>query len=126
MASSLKEMMAIANAEVPRIPPAEARALIGRGDTLVVDVRDTVELQSGKIKGALHVSRGTLEFRADLESPTHDAAFAKDKTLLVYCNSGGRAALSGKTLKDLGYPAVFNIGGFRELADGGLETEPLA
>jgi rhodanese-related sulfurtransferase len=124
MASSLKEMMALANAEVPRIPPAEALALIGRGNTLVVDVRDTTELQNGgKVKGAVHVPRGTLEFRADPESPAHDKALVKDKTVLVYCNSGGRAALSGKTLKDLGYPTVFNIGGFRELADGGLETE---
>ncbi len=124
MASSLKEMMAAANAEVPRIPPAEARALIERGNTLVLDLRETAELQGGgKIKGAVHVPRGVLEFRADPESPAHDAAFAKDKTVLIYCNSGGRAALSGKTLKDLGYPAVFNIGGFRELADGGLETE---
>ena len=125
MATTLKAMLAAANAEVPRIPPAEARALIERGNTLVVDVRDTVELQSGgKIKGAVQVPRGMLEFRADPESPFHNPGFAKDKTVLVYCASGGRAALSGKTLKDLGYPAVFNIGGFRELADGGLETEP--
>ena len=48
----------------------------------------------------------------------------KDKTVLVYCASGGRSALSGKTLKDLGYAAVFNIGGFKELADAGLDTEP--
>ena len=125
MASSLKEMLATANAEVPRIPPSEARALIARGNVLVVDVRDAAELQGGgRIKGAVHVPRGMLEFRADPESPAHNGAFAKDKTVLVYCASGGRSALSGKTLKDFGYPAVFNIGGFRELVDAGLETEP--
>jgi rhodanese-related sulfurtransferase len=125
MPTSLKEMLAAANAAVPRVPPAEARALIGRGNVLVVDVRDPAELQAaGKLKGAVNVPRGMLEFRADPESPYHNSAFAPDKTVLVYCASGGRSALSGKTLKDLGYAAVYNIGGFKELADAGLETEP--
>jgi len=125
MPTSLKEMLAAANAAVPRVPPAEARALIGRGNVLVVDVRDPAELQAaGKLKGAVNVPRGMLEFRADPESPYHNSAFAPDKTVLVYCASGGRSALSGKTLKELGYAAVYNIGGFKELADAGLETEP--
>ena len=65
-----------------------------------------------------------LEFRADPESPFHNPAFQKDKTVLIYCGSGGRAALSGKTLKELGYQSVYNAGGFKELADAGLDTEP--
>ena len=94
MTTSLKEMLAAANAEVPRVTPAEAKALIERGNTLVVDVRDAAELQSGgKIKGAVHVPRGMLEFRADPESPYHNPALTKDKTVLVYCASGGRSAL---------------------------------
>jgi len=98
---------------------------MNRADILIVDVRDAPELASGgKLKGAVHVSRGMLEFRADPDSPYHDPAFQRDKTLLVYCASGGRSALSGKTLKDLGYQSVFNAGGFKELADAGLETEP--
>lgn len=125
MSTSLKEMLATANAQVPRVPPAEAQALIGRGDVLIVDVRDPGELPAGgKIKGAVNVPRGMLEFRADPESPYHNAAFDKSKTVLVYCASGGRSALVGKTLKDFGYGAVYNIGGFKELADAGLETEP--
>jgi rhodanese-related sulfurtransferase len=125
MPSSVKELLAEANAAVPRVSPAEARALIGRDNVLIVDVRDPSEVQaSGKIKGAVNVSRGMLEFRADPESPYHNPAFQKDKTLLVYCASGGRSALVGKTLKDFGYASVYNIGGFKELADAGLETEP--
>ena len=60
MPSSIKEMLAEANAAVPRVPPAEVRALTDRGNVLVVDVRDPSEVQaSGKIKGAINVSRGT-------------------------------------------------------------------
>jgi len=125
MPSSVKEMLAEANALVPRLDPAEVRNRMNRGDVLIVDVRDAPELASGgKLKGAVHVSRGMLEFRADPDSPYHDPAFQKDRTVLVYCGSGGRAALSGKTLKDLGYQSVYNAGGFKELADAGLETEP--
>ena len=125
MPSTIREMLAEANAVVPRLNPAEVRKMIGKKDVLVVDVRDAPELAAGgKLKGAVHVSRGMLEFRADPESSAHDPAFQKDKTVLVYCGSGGRAALVGKTLKDFGYRSVFNAGGFKELADAGLETEP--
>ena len=125
MATSVKQLLEAANAAVPRITPAEAREMIAKPNTLIVDVRDAPEVeQSGKVAGAINVSRGMLEFRADPESPYHDPAFQRDKTVLVYCASGGRSALSGKTLKDLGYQSVFNAGGFKELAEAGLETEP--
>jgi rhodanese-related sulfurtransferase len=124
MATSVKEMLEAANAAVPRVTPAQARDMMAKGDTLVVDVRDAPELQqSGKVAGAVHVSRGMLEFRADPQSPYHDKNFAKDKTVLVYCASGGRSALAGKTLKDLGYERVYNLGGFKDWADSGGAVE---
>lgn len=120
MATSVKQMMEAANAAVPRITPAEAREMIAKGNTLVVDVRDAPEVEkSGKAAGAVHVSRGMLEFRADPESPYHDKAFAKDKTVILYCASGGRSALAGKALKDLGYDKVFNLGAFKDWAESG-------
>jgi rhodanese-related sulfurtransferase len=125
MSSSVREMLAEANAAVPRLNPTETREMIGRRNVLIVDVRDASELTTGgKLKGAVNVSRGMLEFRADPDSPYHLQDFQRDKTVVVYCASGGRAALSGKTLKDLSYPSVYNAGGFKDLADGGLETEP--
>jgi rhodanese-related sulfurtransferase len=70
MSSSVKEMLAAANGSVPTISPQDAKALIERGQALVVDVRDGLEIQStGKVQGAKHVARGMLEFRADPESP---------------------------------------------------------
>ena len=120
MATSVKEMMEAANAAVPRISAAQARDMIAKGDALVVDVRDAPEVAaSGKVAGAVHVSRGMLEFRADPESPYHDKNFAKDKTVIVYCASGGRSALSGKVLKDMGYERVYNLGAFKDWAEGG-------
>jgi rhodanese-related sulfurtransferase len=124
MPTSVKEMLAAANAAVPRIGRDEAAALMAKGEVLVVDVRDAPELQaSGKVVGAVHVSRGMLEFRADPESPYHDPGFDPDRTVIVYCASGGRSALAGKALKDLGYRDVRNLGGFKEWAENGGAVE---
>src|ERR1700680_4646652 len=124
MALSVKQMMEAANAVVPKITPAEAREMIGKGNTLVVDVRDAPEVEkSGKIAGAVHVSRGMLEFRADPESPYHDKNFAKNKTVILYCASGGRSALAGKLLKDMGYDKVYNAGAFKDWAESGGAVE---
>ena len=120
MATSVKQMLEAANAAVPRITPAQARDMMAKGNTLVVDVRDAPEVaQSGKVAGAVHVSRGMLEFRADPELPSHDKAFDNAKTAIVYCASGGRSALAGKLLKDLGYANVYNLGGFKDWAESG-------
>ena len=124
MALTLKQMMDAANAAVPRISPAQAKEMIAKGDAVVVDVRDGTEVAaSGKVAGAVHVSRGMLEYRADPEAPTHDKRFQKDKTIILYCGSGGRAALGGKLLKDMGYTHVYNLGGFKDWAESGGETE---
>jgi len=124
MSSNVKEMLAAANAAVPKITPAEARDMIAEGNVLVVDVRDAPEVdKSGKVAGAVHVSRGMLEFRADPDSPYHDKNFAKDKTVILYCASGGRSALSGKTLKDLGFEKVYNVGAFKDWAESGGAIE---
>ena len=120
MPTSVKQMLEAANAAVPRVTPGEAREMIAKGNTLVIDVRDAPEVEhTGKVACAVHVSRGMLEFRADPESPYHDKNFAKDKTLIVYCASGGRSALSGKVLKDLGYDRVYNLGAFKAWAESG-------
>lgn len=120
MATNIKQLMEQANSMVPRISPAELGEMEKRTDVLVVDVRDAPEIeQSGKVAGAVHVSRGMLEFRADPDSPYHDKNFTKDKTIVVYCASGGRSALSGKTLKDLGFEHVYNLGAFKDWVDAG-------
>jgi rhodanese-related sulfurtransferase len=125
MAKNVKDMLTEANAHVPKLSPAEAAERIRSGDVLIVDVRDATEVEkTGKIKGAVNVSRGLLEFRADEGSPTHDPLFQKNKTILLHCASGGRSALAGKTLQDMGYANVINIGGFKDLAEAGVEVEP--
>lgn len=67
-----------------------------------------------------------LEFRADPESLYHDKNFGKDKTLILYCASGGRSALSGEVLKEMGYGRVYNLGAFKEWVEtGGAVDKPI-
>ncbi|MCZ6860470.1 MAG: rhodanese-like domain-containing protein [Alphaproteobacteria bacterium] len=124
MPATLKELMARANQAVPKISHAEAIQKAQDENVLFLDVRDALEVQqSGKIKGAVHVPRGMLEFRADPDSPAHDAALDNARCVIVYCGSGGRAALAGLTLKDMGFDAVYNLGGFKDWADAGHDCE---
>ena len=124
MTPGIKEMMDAANAAVPWITPPEAQALIAGGDVLVIDVREASELEaSGKIASAVNISGGILEFRADPQSAHYDPRFDRTKTIILYCASGGRSALAGKRLKDMGYEQVFNLGGFNQWVAAGGKVE---
>jgi rhodanese-related sulfurtransferase len=126
MPVNVDQMLKAANATVPRISPAQAKEMMADGNTLVVDVRDEPEIQkSGMIAGAIHVSRGMLEFRADPETPYHHKSFEKSKVTILYCASGGRSALAGKLLKHMGYDQVFNLGAFKDWVDSGGAVQKL-
>ena len=125
MPTTAKDLLDAANAAVPRVTPAEARAMIDKGDALVVDVRDPGEVAStGKVAGAINIPRGMIEFRADPATPYFDAHFNPTRTLIVYCASGGRSALAGQTLKTLGYTDVGHLdGGFKAWQAAGKPVE---
>ncbi len=121
MAKTAAEMVAEAKARVPEIRPEEAAAL---GDVLFLDVREPSEVTaSGKVKGALNVPRGMLEFKADPSSPSREAALDPSRTVVTYCAMGGRAALAAAALKDLGFRDVRHMGGFKDWQAAGLPTE---
>jgi rhodanese-related sulfurtransferase len=123
MPTTYKDLIAAADAVVPRLTPTQAKEMIANGAT-VIDVRDGTEVaQTGKLKGAVHVARGSLEGRVDPTAPTYNAAFKPDQPVILHCAGGGRAALAGKTMKDMGYTKVFNGGGFKDLAAAGIEVE---
>jgi rhodanese-related sulfurtransferase len=91
---------------------------------LFLDVREPNEVAAaGKVPGALAIPRGLVEFRADPTSALHDAQFDRAKTVIAYCASGGRSALVGKTLKEMGYNNVKNLGGFKGWVDAGGRIE---
>lgn len=126
MALTLQDMMEAANQLVERIDGKRAQELVADG-ALLLDVRDAPELQkAGHALGAHHIPRGMLEFRADPNTQFHDPELKFDRPIVIHCASGGRAALSGKLLKDMGYAQVFNMGGLEEWkATGGAMVDPV-
>ena len=126
MSRSIIDAVAEAKKMVPSISPEKLKNIMGKDNVLIVDVRDAPELaDTGKVKGALNVSRGMLEFRADGSTPFHNKAFSKDKTVVLYCASGGRSALAGRALLELGYQNVLNLGAFQNWVNAGGAIEKL-
>jgi rhodanese-related sulfurtransferase len=124
MPKTAKQMVSEAEATVPRISGAEAKALRGQPGVVFVDLREASEISaSGKVPGALAIPRGLLEFRADPESALHDAGLGGARTVVTYCASGGRAALAGKTLQEMGYSDVRSLGRMQDWIEGGGQAE---
>ena len=124
MPKTSKQMVAEADATVPRISGADAKTMRGQPGVVFVDLREPAEIAaSGKVPGALAIPRGLLEFRADREAATPDPKLTDAKTVVLYCASGGRAALAGKTLQELGYADVKNLARFQDWVEAGGEAE---
>ena len=122
--ANIQDMMREAMAAVPMIRPGEAQARLEAENALLVDVREAHEIaMTGKAKGALHVPLSELMARAEVGGEGHDAAFAKDRVIMLYCAVGARSALGAKFLLDMGYATALNVGAFDDWLDAGLEIE---
>ena len=118
------ELVAAANATVPRITGADAVAMAGRPGVVILDVREAHEVAtSGHAPGAVTVPRGSLEFKADPGGAGADPVLKAATTVIVHCAAGSRAALAGKLLKDMGYQDVRNLGGFKDWVEAGGRVE---
>jgi rhodanese-related sulfurtransferase len=112
MNKGYKQLVAEANAAVETIPAAEAMQQVNNQEIVFIDLRDLPELQrDGKIPGAVHASRGMLEFHADPESPYYKDVFASGKKLMLYCASGGRSALAAQRLQEMGLTQIAHVAG---------------
>jgi len=109
------DLVAAAKARVQEIPLTDAEQAILSADVLV-DVREADEFTAGHVPGAVHISRGLLEFKFS----ANPALQARDLNILVYCKTSGRAALAAAALQDMGYLNVRSIsGGFDSWAAAG-------
>lgn len=85
MNKSYKELLVAANAEIETIPAADAIGLLNDEEVCFIDIRDSAELErDGKIPGAHHVPRGSLEAKVDPTSSLHDPIFASKKKFVFY------------------------------------------
>lgn len=119
-----KDFLDDANADVTRLPAAEAIGHHGKAGAVFVDVRDSAAIaKTGTIAGAHRVPRGMIEFAADPDTPFHNPALSKEADLYLVCGAGGQAALAGKTLKEMGFSKVTNVGGIGDWKEAGGAME---
>lgn len=124
VAKGFRQLLAEAAAVVEGVSVAEALELVGRGDVVFVDVRESHEHAQARIPGSVHAPRGFLEFIADPEGPAHNPALSSGKRLILYCGSGTRSALAGRTLAEMGLTDLANLeGGFQAWIQAGGPCE---
>lgn len=101
-----QDLVVQAKARTQEISVADAEQAIRDADA-VIDVREQDEFAAGHLPGAVHMSRGMLEFKIS----STPALNARDLRLVVYCKTSGRAALAACALADMGYLNVQSIAG---------------
>jgi rhodanese-related sulfurtransferase len=108
-----------AKSRVRETDVARYKDMVAQGDRhVLVDVREDHEWNAGHMKGAVHLSKGTIE--RDIEGKYPD----KETTLVLYCGGGFRSALVADNLQKMGYRNPVSLdGGWKALKDSGLEVE---
>ncbi len=100
------DLVAAAKARIQEISPDQAEQAI-RGADVLLDVREAEEFAAGHIPGAVHISRGMLEFKMS----SMPEMSSRDLDIVLYCKTSGRAALAACALQDMGYLRVKSIAG---------------
>ena len=100
------DLVAAAKAGIHEVNVAQAQDAVQQAD-LPIDVREADEYAQGHLPGAVHMSRGMLEFKL-----TGNPAYQpRDLRVVLYCKTSGRAALSTQSLQAMGYLNVQSIAG---------------
>jgi rhodanese-related sulfurtransferase len=80
----------------------------------LIDVREESEWANGKIPGAIHLSKGTLERDIEKKIPN------LNEQIITYCSGGFRSALAAESLQKMGYSRVYSLNaGFQGWMDAG-------
>jgi rhodanese-related sulfurtransferase len=102
---SAAQLIAEAKARIREVTVADVQALRASGAPFtLVDVREGSEWQLGRVPGAIHLSRGTLEGAMENRVP-------REAKVVLYCASGNRSALAASTLQEMGYGDVASMAG---------------
>ena len=106
MSKTYKELLAEAQRLVPEWAPEQVKERMSNGSGLaVLDVRERDEFREGHLPGALALPRGFLDIRVEEVVPE------KTTPVVLYCASGTRSLLAGRTLKEMGYDTVISMAG---------------
>lgn len=93
--------------DVKSMPPEALLATLKdkQDEVVVLDVRTREEYEGGHVPGALHIPYDELESRVD------EVRAREADRIVVYCESGGRAARAESTLQEAGFTEVYDLEG---------------
>jgi rhodanese-related sulfurtransferase len=112
-----EKLVSAAKKNVTEISPTDAAAAVKSGAAVLVDVRDKEEWEEEHVPGAIHLSRGTMEWQIEEKIPDPNAM------IICHCGGGGRSALAAESLQKMGYKNVRSMaGGFKAWKTLGLPT----
>src|SRR6202158_2128087 len=115
MAKTSKNILDEARAQLKSIDIEEARRMLEKPGTVLLDVREGDEWRQGHIPQAVGIPRGFLELRVEEKVPDHKAP------IILQCASGTRSLLAARALREMGYENLYNLtGGFNAWKDRGL------
>jgi len=108
----------------PTLSAQDAVSMSKNGEIAIIDVRDISELnQTGKAKTAHHIPLMLLQSHANPSHPEFNKALDTSKPVAVYCASGARSGMAARTLSQMGFESVHNIGGLMHWHQAGGELE---
>jgi rhodanese-related sulfurtransferase len=124
MKLTANDLVAAARQRIEEISAAQVRAEES-AERVIIDVREPGEFAAGHVPGAINLPRGVIEFQIDahpaMACATNSALSAKSRPLVLYCLSGGRAALAADSLQQLGFEQVRSLaGGINAWREAGL------
>jgi rhodanese-related sulfurtransferase len=124
---TIEDILAEAQAAIPRFTPREARAAVEDG-AIVVDIRPIEQREhDGLVPDATTVDRNVLEWRLDPASEWRIADLARrDVPVILICNEGYQSSLAAQTLRRLGLDAGDVIGGVQGWKAEALPLIPAA
>lgn len=113
-----KDLVDDAKTRIKEVSPKDALAIHAQNkDVVFLDVREQNEVNLGKIPGAVHIARGSLENKVE-------AVLPRDAHIVCYCGGGSRSALATDTLRRMGYDNATSLeGGFRGWAEAGGDID---
>ena len=100
------DLVIAAKTRIQEVSITAAEQAIREADVLL-DVREAEEYAAGHLPGAIHASRGMLDFKLS----NNPQLSSRDLNIVLYCKTSGRAALAACALHDMGYLNVKSISG---------------
>lgn len=86
-----------------RVDNATFKSKLAQEDAIILDVRTKRETDQGVIGDATLIDFRSPDFAAKV------AELPRDKTYLLYCQSGGRSAKAAKMMQGMGFEEIYEL-----------------